>query len=342
MTRRSAMRHWSQVMVLLGAMMIVAAPAAAQDTDAQVAETLFKQGKTMFDGGDYAGACAKFKASQDLDPAVGTLLFLGDCNEKQGKAASAYAAFQGAKELAAERGDKREKIATVRAKALEPLVSRLEINVLSEVEGLVVRRDGVEVPADAWGAPQPVDAGEYTIEAIAPGYEPFSKKVEVEDGGTTKSVDIPALVKRGSEEGPPPPAPLPTPTKAEEEEDDPFGGSLLIGGIVMSAAGLGAVIAGGVIGSQAQAAYDESLELCRTETICSAAGLEKRDDASSKAGISTGLFVGGGIAAAAGLTALVVVLMGAEDAVEPASETALRWTPQLGPRGAGLTVGGAW
>src|SRR5580658_1649767 len=76
---------------LLVALLVGARVAQAQQPSA--AETLFEQGRELLATGKLVEACDKFAESQKLDPAVGTLLNLGDCYAKRGMTATAWATF---------------------------------------------------------------------------------------------------------------------------------------------------------------------------------------------------------------------------------------------------------
>ncbi|MBL8743281.1 MAG: hypothetical protein JNK04_19355, partial [Myxococcales bacterium] len=106
-------------MALATTCVLVSHPVVAQPAAKPAAEALFESAKQRMEAGDYAGACAKFDASQSLDPAIGTLLHLGDCYERIGRTASAWAAFLEAASLAEAAGQQpRFEIATTRASAL--------------------------------------------------------------------------------------------------------------------------------------------------------------------------------------------------------------------------------
>src|SRR3954471_558336 len=69
------------------------------------AEALFNEGRRLVQVGQLAQACQKFAASEKLEPAVGTLLNLASCNERQGRIASAWANYRDAAGLAKGRGE---------------------------------------------------------------------------------------------------------------------------------------------------------------------------------------------------------------------------------------------
>src|SRR5580700_8452469 len=139
--------------------------ALAEDASSQAAaQALFDQARQLMADGKYAEACPKLVESQRLDPGAGTLLNLGQCYEKNGQTASAWVTFKDAAAAAElkHRADWSQR-ARERAQALEPLLSRLTIDVPQEERGLgiQVRRDGVEVGSAEWGAPIPIDPGDH-------------------------------------------------------------------------------------------------------------------------------------------------------------------------------------
>jgi hypothetical protein len=188
--------------------------AAAQSTNRVAAEGLFREARKLLDEGKYKEACEKLAASERLDPAVGTLLNLGRCYEKTGQKASAWETYREAITAAKQTGQAdREKAARRAADALEPNLPQLTISVAPEarLSGLQVTRDGLPVVSDLWGVTVPVDPGEHTIAATAPGMKDWSTTVTAEERAT-KTVTVPAL-ERGESTVPPAAAP-PTTTPA--------------------------------------------------------------------------------------------------------------------------------
>ncbi len=160
------------------------------------AEQLFRDGRALLKRGATAAACDHFARSQRLQPKVGTLLNLADCQERLGQTASAWASFLEAKALAASTGDTRRVTeASRRAARLEASLGYLTTLVSPEgrVTGLVVRRNGVNLDAAAWDAAVPLDPGDYAIDASAPGHHPWSTSVTV-IGGERAQVVVAALV----------------------------------------------------------------------------------------------------------------------------------------------------
>ena len=116
------------------------------------AEALFREGRDMIKHGNLAGGCDKLEASEKLESSVGTLLNLGDCREKLGRQASAWAAFRKAEALAKRNGNdaKREREARRRALALEDDLASVTVQVGPKAKsgGLVIKRDGELVDPD--------------------------------------------------------------------------------------------------------------------------------------------------------------------------------------------------
>jgi hypothetical protein len=180
---------------LVISLVLLAAGAAAAQTDGAQAEHLFREGKKLMAEGKYKSACDAFEGSYKKDPAVTTLMNLADCREKNEQYASAWGNFvevgrQTARDAAMEG---LHKSALQRASALEPRLSYLIINVPDDarVEGLTITRNGVEVDALEWNRDIPVDGGTYAIEGKAPAYEAWSTTVTVANFSDKQSVNVP-------------------------------------------------------------------------------------------------------------------------------------------------------
>src|SRR5262249_53123580 len=143
--------------------------------------------------GNFEAACPKLVESGRLDPGVGTLLTLGECYDHLGKSASAWSTFREAAALAHTRGQKaREKVARSRASAIEPELSKLQIDVppSSEVTGIAVLRDQEAVGKPIWGTQVPIDPGDHTIAVSAPSRKPWTQKVHIERAKALTTVSV--------------------------------------------------------------------------------------------------------------------------------------------------------
>ena len=210
---------------------LAAGSAGAQPQDEKaVAEVLFLEGQRLLAAGQIEAACAKFEESERHDQAIGTLLNLGNCFEKAGRTASAWATFKEVADMAVAAHDAtREQYAKQRAASLTPRLSKLTIVVPAEVntDGLVIRRDGVQVGAALWGVAVPVDPGQHKIDVAAPGRRTWSTVANVEPDGSQSTVPIPALDRDPTATPAQPAVPPPAqPAPAQEPTVTIDGGSI--------------------------------------------------------------------------------------------------------------------
>lgn len=169
---------------------------AQSPSDRALAESLFHEGRRLLEAGDAEAACPKFAESHRIAPALGALLNLATCHERVGRTASAWVEFSEAATLARRLGQTaRERLATERADALEPDLSRLTLVVAGQTPDLAVELDGKAIGSGAWGTPVPVDPGEHEVRAGAPGKKPWQTRVTVPKGPTTITVSVPELVR---------------------------------------------------------------------------------------------------------------------------------------------------
>jgi hypothetical protein len=155
------------------------------------AEKLFEDGRAALALNHLDEACDALRRSQDLEPRVGTLLNLGDCEEKRHRLASAWEAFVEARTLAVAQHDKRAALADQRVRALAPRLPYLLLAV-KRVEGLVITRDGAAVPAAEWDHELPLDPRTYTLEAHAPGRVAWTSGLELGEGQHLR-IEVPEL-----------------------------------------------------------------------------------------------------------------------------------------------------
>ena len=118
-----------RVLLALGiALLSTRARAQSSDTNRQIAETLFEQGRALMEQKKYAEACPKLAESQRLDPGGGTLLNLALCHELEGKTATAQSEFKEALGQAARDGRAdREELAKEHLAALEKRIIRIQV-----------------------------------------------------------------------------------------------------------------------------------------------------------------------------------------------------------------------
>src|SRR5688572_30934554 len=144
------------------------APAIASAADPR-AEQLYQEGRKAASAKDWDVACKKFKESHDREPAPGTLLNLGDCEEKRGKLVAAQSHFVAAGRLFRV-GDERSIYAKQRAAQLERRTPKLALRLHpSSPVGTNVERDGVVLDGGMLNVPVPVDPGDHVLLVRSPG-----------------------------------------------------------------------------------------------------------------------------------------------------------------------------
>ncbi len=280
-------------------MLVSPAALAGEARDVAAAEALFAEGRQLLIDGRYDEACPKLAESLRLDPGTGTALNLADCYEKQGRAATAWGIWLEAAALARQGGqEEREQHARARAEAIEGQLHRVVITVPEStyVEGLRVERGGVEVRQAAWGTPLPLDPGEHAIEVTAPGKETYRTIVSIDPGPGHIEVVIPPLADREQEDILANSAPV----RPEDAASDP-GGARRTMGFVVASVGAAGLVAGGLFGLRAMSLNSRSEGECRTERLCSQAGLDLRNDARTSGNWATILGGVGGALVATGV-----------------------------------------
>ena len=316
------------------------------------AEALFEQGKLLMQSGDYSQACQKLEASQKLDEGIGTLLYLADCYEKTGRTASAWAMFKEAASIAGAQGqESRQKLASHRAKTLEPALVKVVIEVAQgnvALLGFEVRNDGVAIPAAQFGFPVPVDPGEHRIEASAPGKRAYSDAIKVTKGeGHVKVPLLEDLPVANSTPSQPSASALPevassssmamqSTTNGAPERDTAGNSSQRLVSYVVGGAGVVGMGIGAYFGLTAMHDHNSSKSACTTSdaNACYPQALGQYNDAVREARASTIAFVAGGALLATGL----VLYLTAPESKSLAVHTSAAFSPNL----AQLTVGGAW
>jgi len=314
---------------------LLCSPAAVAETTASQrasAEALFQQATQLMDEKRYAEACEKLSGSQDLDPALGTMLYLADCYEHAGRSASAWALFREAADAAQRAGQvDRQRIALERANSLEARLAKLEVRVPAahQVPGLKVLVNGAALPRASWNTPLPVDPGPTKIEARAPGKKTWTVAIALAEGPSSQAVDVQRLAD----------APRPAPSASlAATSASPHGGSAQRAvGYVMLAAGAVALAASGYFGYRAYALNKESKGDCRADSpnACTPDGVALRKDAKTMGALSTVGTIGSGVLLASGIT-----LLATAPATSPASDeqrTGRNVVPAFG-----LLLRGAW
>jgi hypothetical protein len=245
----------------------VAPHAFAQNADA---EKLFGDGDALMKQGKFAEACDTFEASNRIEARAGTLIRLGECREANHQLASAWSAYKDA--LVRVKDPKKKDIATKKVAELEPRLSYLTVAVAPDArtDGLAITRNGTALDPALWNRALPVNGGEYTVVARAPGKADWKATVTVPDEKGKIAVDVPKLQEPGAA-GPKPPVTTtttaPRPPPSDDDRDEPTPGPSRWTGKRKIAVALGGVAVvniaiGALLGSAANGKKDDAYELC--------------------------------------------------------------------------------
>jgi len=314
----------NRALLSIVALAVTTATARAQSADA---EALFRDGRALIKKGDLAAGCDKLAASERIESSIGTLLNLGDCREKLGKLASAWAAFRKAEAMAQRAGtdQKRRGEAARRASLLEPKLSNIVVEVPHPLPDMVVRRNDDVLDPASLGTPLPVDAGQVTISAEAPGYTPWRVEVTIDAQSKRREVTVPALVRTLVVTQPI--API-VHTRIEHRTWSTARKTSLGLGI----AGVGALATGIYFGVHARSLQDDADRICPLLVCSDPVGLHTNDRAQSAARTANIFYITGGLAVA---SAVAIWLVGG-----PSDETVV--VPTAGDHQVGLSLSGSF
>ena len=246
----------------LGAALSLAflASAAPARAESDPAEALFQQGVKEMEAGHYETACPRIEQSYRIDPRIGALFALAECESKRGRTATAVARYEEyltrhgslPRDKKAKQGD-RALVARRQVDLLRPDLPRLTLVLPREApRDMVVRCDGATVAEDALGAPIPLDPGPHVISTSTSGGALSKVRLTIARGQqmrlvlTVAASPVAAPPPLGASPAAPetPPAPVAAtgahPTSARRV------GAYVAGGI-----GLAGLVVGGVFGGLA-------------------------------------------------------------------------------------------
>lgn len=158
--------------------------AGAQGSGSASAEALFQDGRMWLDAGDYSLACKKFAASLELEPAVGTLISLAECEEAQRDLVNARRHWRAAEALADAKNDPagRAGFARERLKIADTRISRISIRIaLGSPRSLVIDVDGMPLNVAALDEDLPLNPGDHTISVATRGRQTVRYAVALEE-----------------------------------------------------------------------------------------------------------------------------------------------------------------
>lgn len=285
--------RWATCGAIVAVVLLWARFGVAQRYDSKrAADQLFREARLMLDSERYGPACARFQASYQLDPALGTMLNMAVCSEGMGRWERALTLYRTVETQARETGDlSRATYAREAAGKLLKRMPRLVIRAPQQpVPGLTVLRNGEPILDAQLGRLLPVDEGSHVIVATAPRHRAFAIRVTaLQNAPEVKIViDMRAVTN---------------------EQSRPSAGVRRAGhtlGTLLTSAGASIVGVGLVSGWSAYSTWNRAFddELCSPDTrVCTQAGQERISAARTHARMSTLLVGVGAVAVGAGMAA---------------------------------------
>lgn len=165
------------------ALSLALGPFSFAHADKAKAVELFNDAKKLMDAGNPKDACPKLEAAKGHDPSAdGIVLRLAACYEMTGKWASAWSHYVESVSRAEKSGNK-ERLAVAKKGVADTQgkLSRVTVKVAAgaKTTGFVVTWDGKDLAEGEWNSALPVDPGDHTLTASAPGFAQYSATVTV-------------------------------------------------------------------------------------------------------------------------------------------------------------------
>jgi len=310
----------SAAIAILALTLSASASAWAEGRDPVAAEALFREGRAAADAGNFAAACPKFKVSYALEPTLGTLFNLADCEERIGQLA---AAWQHLHQLLDQLpvGDDRRPYVQSHSAQIEPRVPRLRIVLTHAPAKTTVTQDGTPLQDSLLGVSVPIDAGAHHIVVSAPDHADKAYDVMItERDKRDLEVAVGPVLPR-------PVAPPPVIVKVAPKKSPLRTIGFVVGGI-----GLVSAATGGVFGALALTDNDKSNASCQG-SVCTTQGAVNLHERAKTEALVADITLFGGVA---------LVATGAVFLVLSRRHTEVRVVPAAGPTGAGLSLMGTF
>jgi len=299
-----------------------AGPEAEGSSKSTAAEELFRQGRAAVEAGDFATACDRFSASENLEPAPGTLLNVADCETHLGKLVAAKEHF----ELAASgfgKNDPRRAFVAGRVAEIDRRLAHLSVHLAPGLPSdAKVMRDGESFDRRTIDRAVPVDPRPSTFVVSAPGFVDRTFSLAFVEGSSNElTLDVGDRV---------PPPTLFDPSASSSGSGRATGRTL---GFVAGGLGLAGLAAGGVLGIFALHEASVVKDHCQIPAYtCDSQGVSA---GSSGQTFSLGSTVALAVGAALTVTGVVLIVVNRKPRTEHA---ALTLVPYFGTSGGGATA----
>jgi hypothetical protein len=272
------------------------------------AERLFQLGRRASEMGKWATACSLFRESQRLEPAVGTLLNLGDCEEQQNHVAAALDYYQDALSRLSITDDRKGPLG-LRIEAIEHRSGKLDLKLGDGAPpDSQVLVDGEKVPAEKRKKPLLLPAGGHLVIVTAVGYRGSRQQLEVVPMQTKVAQVWPGPPLEATELA------LATDERPAEIDREGRKRNLRIVGYTAIGLGVASAWVGSVTGILAIDRESVRKDNCSADNVCNQTGVDAARSGQTLATVST-ITLAAGVVAAAGGLGLVITQRAA-----PASE----------------------
>jgi hypothetical protein len=296
----------------------LALPVAAHAAPPTEGERLFREGRAAMQDKDYETACARFAESQRKEPAPGTSLNLGECEERRAHLIAARDAFTSA--AASFTTADKKGYASGRAEALDKRIPKVVVRVAGAPKSAVIRAGERVVEA---GVELRLDPGEVVFTVEAPATRTKRVTMTLKESQTVTEVELGPLDTDSMLA----PKPKPDPIVAPPPEESSGSGTRTLG-FALAGVGLASLVVGGVTGIMALDRAGTVKDHCDSDLACDPEGSSAASSGETLSLVSTITVIAGVVGIGAGGFFLLTA---------PAKKTAST-TIGPGPGGLGLMM----
>jgi hypothetical protein len=182
---RAAWNVWpSLLLLLIGSLMLADSALAQSPQETALARTLFEEGVTLADRGDWVSAADRFSRAYSLKPTPGIAFNLAKAQQETGHFLHAQELLRTViRDPTADPELKQESQTLLRS--LEARSARLRIVTKAKPRAdTEIEVDGASWPRAAWGYASPIDPGKHTVVCKEDGAEVARADVELREGET--------------------------------------------------------------------------------------------------------------------------------------------------------------
>jgi hypothetical protein len=334
------------IVLLLG----VARPAAAEEAISEEAKLYFRNGVELIQSSppNYQDAYYQFKLAYEKSKSWKVLGNLGLCSfklERDGEALDAYNQYlkSGGNDIDPEERKQLERdvlLITGNSAAVSLTSSVADVEVIDA-------RAGTSVPPQTYkfqgtGLALRLRAGTHTLTATTPDGKQERWEVNLSPGKTVEHAFSFGATATPVAAAPVAAAPAGEPTPDPVDKGESGGSGLRTVGFVTAGVGAAALVGGVVTGLMAKGKESDATDQCTADKVCPTSAEADFDSASSMATVSTVLYIGGGVLAAAGVGMIVFGGGGKESAPAAARGPRLELSPYVGATGAGVFARGSF